>query len=113
MAVLAAVPMAMLGILPQAVLADIAEADAITSGENREGMFYAARTFSMTLGQTLAMILFTSLSTAAGGQMGYRLTAIVATIFCFVAGLVFTRYHEAKVLRTIGATESASAEEGR
>ncbi|MCH3925847.1 MAG: hypothetical protein LKE27_05265 [Atopobiaceae bacterium] len=47
------------------------------------------------------------------GQMGYRLTAIVATIFCFVAGLVFTRYHEAKVLRTIGATESASAEEGR
>ena len=112
-AVLAAVPMAMLGILPQAVLADIAEADAITSGENREGMFYAARTFSMTLGQTLAMILFTSLSTAAGGQMGYRLTAIVATIFCFVAGLVFTRYHEAKVLRTIGATESASAEEGR
>lgn len=112
-AVLAAVPMAMLGILPQAVLADIAEADAITSGENREGMFYAARTFSMTLGQTLAMILFTSLSTAARGQMGYRLTAIVATIFCFVAGLVFTRYHEAKVLRTIGATESASAEEGR
>ena len=112
-AVLAAVPMAMLGILPQAVLADIAEADAIASGENREGMFYAARTFSMTLGQTLAMILFTSLSTAAGGQMGYRLTAIVATIFCFVAGLVFTRYHEAKVLRTIGATESASAEEGR
>lgn len=59
------------------------------------------------------MILFTSLSTAAGGQMGYRLTAIVATISCFVAGLVFTRYHEAKVLRTIGATESASAEEGR
>ena len=55
-AILAAIPMAVLGILPQAVLADIAESDAVETGENREGMFYAARTFSMTLGQSLAMI---------------------------------------------------------
>ncbi len=109
-AILAAVPMAILGILPQAALADIAEADAKETGENREGMFYAARTFSMTLGQTLAMILFTSLSAAFGGGVGYRLTALVATIFCLVAGIVFTRYHEQKVLSIIGA---APAEEKR
>lgn len=104
-AVLAAVPMAILGILPQAVLADIAEADAIETGERREGMFYAARTFSMTLGQTLAMILFTSLSAAAGSGVGYRLTAVVATAFCLVAGLVFTRYRERDVLSAISSRE--------
>ena len=98
-AVLAAIPMAVLGILPQAVLADIAEADALQTGERREGMFYAARTFSMTLGQTLAMILFTSISTA--GQAGYRATALVATAFCLVAAIVFARYNEERVLAAI------------
>ncbi len=99
-AVLAAIPMAVLGILPQAVLADIAEADGIEHGEKCEGMFYAARTFSMTLGQTLAMILFTSISTT--GQSGYRATALVATAFCLVAAVIFTRYREKSVLATIG-----------
>lgn len=100
-AVLAAIPMAILGILPQAVLADIAEADALVSGENRAGMFYAARSFSMTLGQTLAMILFTSLSIVGSGGFGYRLTALVATAFCLAGGVIFLRYHEQRVLGTI------------
>ena len=43
--VVAALPMAIFGILPQAVVADISQSDSITSGSNREGMFYAARTF--------------------------------------------------------------------
>lgn len=102
-AVLAAIPMAILGILPQAVLADIAEADAIESGENRQGMFYAARTFSMTLGQTLAMILFTSISSIDATGMGYRLTALAATVFCLAGALVFLRYDERKTLGTIAA----------
>ena len=50
--VVAALPMAIFGILPQAVVADIAQSDAITSGSNREGMFYAARTFAFKLGQS-------------------------------------------------------------
>ena len=108
-AVLAAVPMAVLGILPQAVLADIAEADAVEQNEHREGMFYAARTFSMTLGQTLAMILFTSIPTA--GTFGYRATALVATAFCLVAAVVFTRYRESRVLGVIGGTGHEAGEE--
>ena len=103
-AILAAIPMAILGILPQAVLADIAESDAVETGENREGMFYAARTFSMTLGQSLAMILFSSIATIGAGGFGYRMTAVVATVFCMLGGIVFLRYREANVLKTIGAT---------
>jgi GPH family glycoside/pentoside/hexuronide:cation symporter len=108
-AILAAIPMAILGILPQAVLADIAESDAVETGENREGMFYAARTFSMTLGQSLAMILFSSIATVGTGGFGYRITAIVATVFCLLGGLVFMRYREARVLQVIGAVGSAAA----
>ena len=115
-AILAAIPMAILGILPQAVLADIAEADAIQSGENHEGMFYAARTFSMTLGQTLAMILFTSISTIDTTGMGYRLTALTATIFCLAGALVFLRYHERETLKVIAdatGEKVASLDEGK
>ena len=42
---------------------------------------------------------------AAGGGVGYRLTAVVATAFCLVAGLVFTRYRERDVLSAISSHE--------
>ena len=64
-----------LGILPQAVVADIAEADRIKTGENREGMFYAARTFAFKLGQSVAMLIFTSLAKVGSDGLGYRLSA--------------------------------------
>ena len=60
--VIAALPMALLGIIPQSIVADVAEAEAVTTGQNREGMFFAARTFAMKFGQSVAMILFTSLA---------------------------------------------------
>ena len=41
--------------------------------------------------------------------MGYRLTALTATAFCLVAGLVFTRYHERKVLGVIGTVTAGLA----
>ena len=107
-AVLAAIPMAILGILPQAVVADIAEADAITTGEKREGMFYAARTFAFKLGQSVSMLLFTSISLIGTGGMGYRLTALVACVFCLLGGLVFMRYREREVLGVIAAGDPES-----
>ena len=110
-AVLAAIPMAILGILPQAVLADIAEQDAVKTGENRQGMFYAARTFSMTLGQTLAMILFTSVSILGANGFGYRMTAVIATVFCLAGGLIFLRYDEKDVLATIMEHEAEAQAE--
>lgn len=69
---LAAIPMAILGVLPQAVVADIAEADATTSGEARQGMFYAARTFAFKLGQSISMLVFTGIAAMSLGGMQYR-----------------------------------------
>src|SRR5579859_626180 len=39
----AAFPLASLGILPNAILAEIAQQDAVRTGENREGMFFAVK----------------------------------------------------------------------
>ncbi len=101
MMILAAIPMAILGILPQAVLADIAQSDSIKTQQNREGMFYATRTFSMKLGQSVAMILFTSLALVGSASDGYRITAIVAAVLCLGGGLIFTRYNEKKVIASL------------
>ena len=101
-AVLASFPMAILGILPQAVVADIAESDKIETGENRQGMFYAARTFAFKMGQSVAMLIFTSVSTIGKDTgLGYRLTAVIATVLCVLGGLIFLRYNEDKVIAKI------------
>ena len=116
-AVLAAVPMAILGILPQAVVADISEADKNKTGESRQGMFYAARTFAFKLGQSAAMLMFTSISLInkeipkgqSGYALGYRLTAITAAVLCLAGGLVFMKYNEKKVISEIKEAGNAKA----
>lgn len=98
----AALPMAIFGILPQAVVADIAQSDAKTTNSNREGMFYAARTFAFKLGQSLAMLLFTAVSTIGTATgTGYRIAAIFAAILCFIGGFIFLFYNEHKIMKNI------------
>ena len=101
--VCASLPMAIFGILPQAVVADIAQSDAIRTGSNREGMFYAARTFAFKLGQSLAMLIFTAVSTIGTATgAGYRIAAFGAACLCFIGGIIFLLYNERKILAQIG-----------
>ena len=95
--VTAALPMAVFGILPQAVVADIAQSDAKLSGSNREGMFYAARTFAFKMGQSLSMLLFTAVSTVGDDGEGYRIAAFIAAGFCLLGGILFAFYKESKI----------------
>ena len=90
--------MAILGIIPQTIVADIAKSDAITTGENHDGMFFAARTFSMKIGQSLAILLFTSLGTIGlSTGRGYRIAAFVAVAFCAAGAIILHFYNEYKV----------------
>ena len=100
--VLAAPAMAIFGILPQAVVADIAQCDELETNENRAGMFYAARTFAMKMGQAVAMIIVASLAIVGKDTgLGYRLTAVVAASACVIGGLIFSRYNEKRVYSKI------------
>jgi len=111
--VISAFPMALLGIIPQSIVADVAEEDAINTGEKREGMFFAARTFAMKLGQSVAMLAFTSLAVLGTTQditsndlmasgTGLRIVAIVAVVFCCLGAFVLGFYNEKKVMKVIG-----------
>ncbi len=100
--VVAALPMAIFGILPQAVVADIAQSDARKTGSNREGMFYAARTFAFKMGQSVSMLIFTRVSIIGGASgAGYRITAFLAAAFCVLGGVVFLSYNEKKISASI------------
>lgn len=105
-AILAAVPMAILGILPQAMVADIAQYDREKTSESREGMFFAARTFVFKLGQSVAMVLFTSLATIGQDTgLGYRLGLLGALVLSLLGAVVLFFYKEEDILLGIQSLE--------
>ncbi len=116
--VIAAFPMALLGIIPQSIVADVAEAEGVTTGENREGMFFAARTFSMKLGQSIAMLAFTSFAIIGTTQnlnsnditaspLGLMIVAFAAVAFCVLGAVILMFYNEKKVMKTIAKKEDS------
>ena len=105
--VFAALPMAIFGILPQAMVADIAESDSVITGSNREGMFFAARTFAFKLGQSLSMLIFTAVSTIGTGTgTGYRVAAFGAALFCGIGAVLLVFYNENKINAVIAGMQS-------
>ena len=117
----AGIPMAILGILPQACVADVSELNTLESGEDRSGMFFAARTFAMKLGQALSMLVYTSVTVAAItlNEMGeeiktvaasqYRATAVVAFVACLIGAILFFFYNEKGILDRINALRGKKA----
>lgn len=97
-----AFPLAFLGVLPNAVLADIAGHDALKTREKKEGMYFAARTLLQKFGQTFGILVFAMLTTFGvdpGQDLGIRLSGLAGFGLCFLAGVVFTRYKERELLR--------------
>ncbi len=120
--VIAAFPMALLGIIPQSIVADVAEADGYDTGENREGMFFAARTFAMKFGQSLAMLVFTSLAIIGTTQntnsnditasvLGMTIVGFVAVAFCTLGAIILSFYNEKKVMSTIDKNQKEKTAE--
>lgn len=93
----ASFPLASLGILPNAILAEIAQRDAKETGENREGMFFAVKYLFIKLGQTLGIALFAFLTIYGkdpGHDQGLRLNGICGFVLCLFAMIFFSRFRE-------------------
>jgi len=93
----AAFPLASLGILPNAILAEIAQKDAAETGENREGMFFAVKYLFVKLGQTLGIALFAFLTIYGkdpGHDRGLRLNGLCGCVLCLLALGFFSRFRE-------------------
>lgn len=101
-------PLAIFGILPNAIIADIAEADGIQTGNFKAGIFFGARTFMSKMGQMIAALMFPSLillGKTPGNDIGVRLTCVVAFFFCVAGLILFLRYDEKKVLEILATKE--------
>ncbi|HUI72608.1 MAG TPA: hypothetical protein VL354_18955, partial [Spirochaetia bacterium] len=114
--VFAAIPIAIFTIVPNAVVADIAEADGIETGNFKAGMFFGVRSFETNLGISIANIIFPwflTMGMSVEHPFGVRLSAIVSVAVCIAGMLVFFLYDEKAVLRSLAKKEKLSAREAK
>ncbi len=93
----AILPMATFSILPNAIVADIADADGRKTGNFNTGMFYATRAFMMKIGIAIGNMAFASillLGKSVENDWGVRLSALIAMFFCMAGYLLFKEYEE-------------------
>jgi Na+/melibiose symporter-like transporter len=96
---LIAFPIACTNILPAAAFADIAQYDAIVTGENKAGMFIAVRQFLLQFTQAavtaiVSYVMYTGSINEYPTVYGVRLTALIACVTVFAALLLFSRYDD-------------------
>lgn len=104
-ALLASMPMAIFGILPNVVVADIAESDGNKTGSHKAGIFFGTRTFMMNLGIAGANFLFPSfllLGKDVANPLGVRLSSVAALLFCALGLFLFSLYDEKEVISGLG-----------
>jgi len=95
----AAIPLASLNILPNAILAEIIEKDSEETNENKEAIYFAVRYFFVKIAQTFGIALFAMFliyGKDVGNDFGIRLNGILGFVLCFLAAVIFTRFKEVR-----------------
>jgi GPH family glycoside/pentoside/hexuronide:cation symporter len=95
----AAIPLASLNILPNAILAEIIAQDSAETLENKEAVYFAVRYFFVKIAQTFGIALFAMFliyGKDVGNDFGIRLNGILGCVLCFIAAIIFTRFKEHK-----------------
>jgi len=104
-----AMPIAITNIIPASMFADLAQYDSIKTGENRAGMFLAARNFANKLCQSIVVIACASLlgkgadGRGAATSQGVQATALVAMIFVACALGIYFFYNDKEITAAIEA----------
>ncbi len=101
LAIITAVPMAIFGIVPTAIIADVIHEHAATHKVDQAGMYYAIRSFMMKLGVSLANLIFPSfllLGRSVENDWGVRVSCLAALAFCLIGFALFQGYKETKVV---------------
>ena len=100
-----AFPIAVFGIVPTAMLADIAEAHGRRSGVYKAGMFFGTRNLVRKIGVSLANLMFPSfllLGRSPEAPFGILLSVVVAAGLCLVGFLAFLFYRERDIFEALG-----------
>lgn len=98
--ILASIPVAIMGTLPTAILADIIILNRMETGKSHEAIFFASRSLVIKLGSTVGIFLLPamlSLGHDTVNNFGIRLTALFSCFLCFTSGFLFFRFNEKAV----------------
>lgn len=93
-------PMAIFGILPMALVSDMATEDANKTGKFRSATFFGVKFFMMKVGISLTNLLFPTLllfGNSVENNTGVRLTAVMGLVGSFLAYFVMRRVKEPEV----------------
>ena len=93
-ALLSAYPLAVFGIVPNALIADFVHQHEASTGRQQAGMFYAVRNFMTKVGISLALLLFPSfllLGKSQEAPTGVLTSAWAACLICIIGYVVFRR----------------------
>ena len=112
---LIAFPIACTNILPASAFADLAQYDTIKTGDNKTGMFVAARQFVTKLSQALvsvivSYVMYIGTTDSYPTEKGVRLTALLAAICLTAAIAVYSRYDDRMVVSAIDQYNSRNAQ---
>ena len=95
---LAGPPVAGLFVLPNAILADIAEDHGRMTGHRSEGMFFALQGLvfngTTSLAAVVLGLLLEQFGYAPGNALGLRIVPVVAAVSVVIGAMVFTRFPE-------------------
>lgn len=95
--VAAAFPLAIFGILPNAIIGDEVEREERANGRQLAGMFFGVSAFTMKVGISIANLVFPSLllfGKSSDHPAGVQCTAAAALLFCLAGWWAFGRYRE-------------------
>lgn len=88
-----AIAVAIFGILPNAIVGDMADHHSRKTGESLAGMYYGVRTLIMKAGIAMTNLIFPSFI-LAGTDGALRTSAYVAMAICIMGLLFFLKYRE-------------------
>jgi len=98
---LAGIPLAVIFIVPDAIVAEVSDLEGKLSGQKREAMYFGAQGFILKLALGLSTVITGSLLQFFGSTpaepLGIQLTGPVSAFFILIGIIVFTRYPEKEV----------------
>ena len=97
LAIGAAFPLGVMGILPNALIADIIHDSEDANEHALSGMYYAIRNMMTKFGVSFANLVFPSLlllGKSIDNPWGVKLSALVAMVFCLVGWIVLKKFKE-------------------
>lgn len=94
---LAGVPLAGFFIVPDAIIAAVADLEIGRSGQRREGMYFGVNGLTLKLNLGISTVVSGALLQFGGDPLGLQLTGPVAAVAVALGALVFLRYPEREV----------------